>query len=306
MNLEVLSASAIKRRTYWVDEIVRLSGKFGEDASRIEQELDSEIRRDGVLALTEHLRLCGSIPERYGHDTSEEKLYSKYTDVLLAETYRYIGLTSHIMQERADAADVEVVGQGDLSFVADAKAFRLSRTAKNQNDFKVQAMDGWKRGKPFATVVCPIYQLPPRTSQICQQAIARAVCICSYSHLAVIIELSEELGKRSAQGLLLDVLRSTNELHPSKDAVAYWTCLNRAMLSFNPAVDELWRKERIAMVEGLSIAKEEALAFLAKERERIMRMSRRGAINALLDSQNIGGREKVIQGREANLILSMA
>ena len=28
------------------------------------------------------------------------------------------------------------------SLVADAKAFRLSRTAKNQKDFKVQAMDG--------------------------------------------------------------------------------------------------------------------------------------------------------------------
>jgi hypothetical protein len=43
------------------------------------------------------------------------------------------------------------------SAIADAKAFRLSRTAKNQKDFKIQAMDSWKRGKPFAMVVCPIY-----------------------------------------------------------------------------------------------------------------------------------------------------
>ncbi len=58
----------------------------------------------------------------------------------------------------------------DYSFVADAKAFRLSRTAKNQKDFKVQAMDDWKHSKTYAMVVCPVYQLLTRTSQIYQQA----------------------------------------------------------------------------------------------------------------------------------------
>lgn len=92
-----------------------------------------------MTALIDHLRLCGSIPEQYGHDTSEEKLYSKYTDALLAAAYRYIGLTSVVLDERADAADVEAVGAG-YSLVADAKVFRLSRTAKNQKDFKIDAM----------------------------------------------------------------------------------------------------------------------------------------------------------------------
>ena len=83
-KLEALSDGAIARRAYWIDEIVKISGHFGEDTSRIEAELKSEIQRDGVTALIDHLRLCGSIPEHYGHDTSEEKLYSKYTDALLA------------------------------------------------------------------------------------------------------------------------------------------------------------------------------------------------------------------------------
>ncbi len=73
------------------------------------------------------------------------------------------------------------------SFVADAKVFRLSRTAKNQKDFKIQAMDNWKFGKPFAMVVCPLYQIPSKNSQIYQQASARNVCIFSYSHLAVLV-----------------------------------------------------------------------------------------------------------------------
>lgn len=62
-------------------------------------------------------------------------------------------MNSIVLTERADAADVEVVCDS-YSFVADAKVFRLSRTAKNQKDFKVQAMDGWRNTKDFAMVVC--------------------------------------------------------------------------------------------------------------------------------------------------------
>ena len=258
-----------------------------------------------MTALIDHLRLCGSIPEQYGHDTSEEKLYSKYTDALLAAAYRYIGLTSVVLDERADAADVEAVGAG-YSLVADAKVFRLSRTAKNQKDFKIDAMHTWKRGKPHAMVVCPIYQLPARTSQIYQQVIIRSVCIFSYSHLAVILQFCNELGERSAQGLMLAALRCAENLNPTKDSVAYWTCLNRAMLGFHGAVAPLWRIEKIAMVEGLNIVKEEALTFLAQQREQIMKMSRAQAIEQLIIDKNIDGREKVIHTLADNGILSMA
>ena len=72
-------------------------------------------------------------------------------------------LKSLVLSERGDADDVEDFAK-QYSFVADAKAFRLSRTAKNQKYFKIQAMDNWKKGKPHAMVVCPIYQLPNRSS----------------------------------------------------------------------------------------------------------------------------------------------
>ena len=158
-----LSSTAISRRAHWIDEIVQISGKFGLDSTRIAVELREEIDRDGTAALVDHLHLCGTIPERYGHDSSEEKLYSKYTDALLSASYVHLGLASIVLTERADAADVEAVAVAEkFSLVADAKAFRLSRTAKNQKDFKIEAMHGWKRGKPHAMVVCPIYQLPSR------------------------------------------------------------------------------------------------------------------------------------------------
>ena len=142
MTYTYISDQAIERRKYWISEIVKISGNFGQDYTRVEAELSAEVKAGGVGVILDHLRLCGAIPEAYGHDTSEEKLYSKYTDALLAVTFRALGLKSIVLTERADAADVEVFADG-YAFVADAKAFRLTRTAKNQKDFKIQAMDGW-------------------------------------------------------------------------------------------------------------------------------------------------------------------
>ena len=138
-----LIETAKARRKYWVDEIEAVSGEFGKNSERIEQEISLEIGRENNSVVVDHLRLCGVIPEKYAHDSSAEKLYSKYTDVLLTMAFRSLGMVSNIFTERADAADVEAFGDG-FSLVADAKAMRLSRTAKNQKDFKVEAMAKWK------------------------------------------------------------------------------------------------------------------------------------------------------------------
>ncbi|MDZ7877094.1 MAG: HindIII family type II restriction endonuclease [Saprospiraceae bacterium] len=76
----------IEKRRYWIEEIRKLSGKFSDDFDRLEKELAVEVDKNGILSLIDHLRLCGNIPESYGHDSSEEKLYSKYTDALLSKT----------------------------------------------------------------------------------------------------------------------------------------------------------------------------------------------------------------------------
>ena len=304
-GLKALSETAASRRAYWIAEIVKISGHFGQDSSRIESELNSEIARDKSVALLDHLHLCGAIPEQYGHDSSEEKLYSKYTDALLAAAFRYIGLTSLVLGERADAADVEAVGK-DYSLVGDAKVFRLSRTAKNQKDFKVDAMHRWKWGKPHAIVACPIYQLPSRASQIYMQAIVRNVCIFSYSHLGVLVRLADEVSKAAAEALLLKILLCSEALNPTKDAVSYWTALNRTMLESHKSVPSLWRIERTATAESIVLAKDEALTFLAGERARIMRMTREDAIATLVKDRNIDGRERVIRAVGDNGILAIS
>ncbi len=302
MQLTVLTEQTVEKRRYWIEEISRLSGDFGIDADRVEQELASEIRQDGISSLLRHLRLCGVIPEGYGHDSSEEKLYSKYTDAVIHEAYSAMGFASIVLKERADAADVECVCN-DYSFVADAKAFRLSRTAKNQKDFKIQAMDNWKHGKPFAMVVCPVYQLPARTSQIYQQAAARSVCICTYTHLALLVQYTEFAGQYKAITLLHDIFKAVEAMNPSKDAGMYWQVLNRTLLKADDRIAAIWREEKLASLESIKITQEEALIFLATERERIMRLSREEAIQEMLKSQKIENRIRAVKSVADNGLL---
>lgn len=302
--ISLITKAGIVRRTYWVEEVRKLSGNFGVDSARLEKELGEEIQADGAAALIDHLRLSGDIPESYDHDSSEEKLYSKYTDALLSESFKAMGFKSLVLTERADAADVEVFAK-NYSFVADAKAFRLSRTAKNQKDFKVQAMDGWKRGKPYAMVVCPIYQLPTKSSQIYEQASVRNVCIFTYSHLAMLFSYSLLEGNEKTEELLDLVFKAIPALNPSKEANPYWFAVNKTMLSFSNKLEDLWKAEKQAAVESILLAKEEALSFLAKEREKIMRMTHDEALNELVKVCKIESRIRIINSVSNNEILAI-
>lgn len=107
-----MTPEARKRRKYWVIELAKLSGSFEDNSTKMIAELRTEIANDGTEALLDHLRLCGAMPEQYGHDSSEEKLYSKYTDAIISESLTAIGLQSAVITARADAADVQARGGG--------------------------------------------------------------------------------------------------------------------------------------------------------------------------------------------------
>lgn len=295
----IITEEAIAARNIWVDKIHQLTGVFSHNSGLIEQELAIELQNNDLNCLLNHLRLCGNIPESYGHDTSEEKQYSKYTDAILCFAYKSIGLQSIIISERADVADVEGFGK-DFSFVADAKAFRLSRSAKNQKDFKVQAMDRWKHGKEHAMVVCPIYQLPTKSSQIYEQAITRNVCVFTYSHLALLVRYADALGTDNCEDLLHSIFKIIPALNPSKSSVDYWLAINKTILSHSPSINELWQEEKIAASESIAIAKKEALIYLANEREKIMRMTHDEALKALYKMSKIESKIKIIKNISDN------
>jgi len=304
MPTTIIAPESIADRRSWIAEIQQLSGNFGADITRFSSLLSADITAKGGGCLRDHLRLCGAIPEIYAHDSSEEKLYSKYTDLLLSLAFNALGIRSLVLTGRADAADVECWAD-DYEFVADAKAFRLSRTAKNQKDFKVTAMSGWKRHRLHAMVVCPLYQLPSSSSQIYYQSINHQVCIFSFSHLALLTAFAEATTQSKAKDLLKKIFELTGTLHPSKSSSDYWRAVNNTLLEFDPLIGPLWGIEKLAAAESLHDAKQEGLAFLDLERSRIMRMSHQEALLALVKLQKLDSRERTISSLRDNGLMEV-
>lgn len=141
--------------------------------------------------ISELLLDVGAIPQSITPSSSEEKLYSKATDIVLSRCFIELGLESTVLESRGNSADVTAnsVYHG-YSLVADSKAMRLSRTAKNQKDFKVGALgDNWiGNNNTFAVLCCPLYQYPVSRSQIYEQALNNRTCFFSWEHMKFLID----------------------------------------------------------------------------------------------------------------------
>ncbi|MDR2426030.1 MAG: HindIII family type II restriction endonuclease [Endomicrobium sp.] len=135
------------------------------------------------------LKQIGTIPESIAHDFSQEKLYSKITDIILAKSFQELGFQAAVNKERANCADVIIKSfYHNYSFVADAKVFRLNRTARNQKDFKVKSMSEWKVENEYAVLDYLFFKYPKKNSQIYGQALDSNVCLFSWEHLSFLLE----------------------------------------------------------------------------------------------------------------------
>jgi len=165
------------------DELLALIAQYANDGfSNANAKLCEFIfATDNILDLVLQV---GTIPESIVHDSTEEKLFSKASDAVLSRAFCELGLESRVIAERADSADV--IARSDIygyTLVADAKAFRLSRTAKNQKDFKVGALSDWRKDNDYAVLCSPYFQYPRLHSQIYAQAIDNNVCLLSWEHI---------------------------------------------------------------------------------------------------------------------------
>jgi hypothetical protein len=178
MNYTTLLNLVTKLSDIDVDNFVESSDKIQEQIFNLPSE--------DILPLVKEI---GTIPESIPHDSTIEKLYAKTADIVLARCFQLLGLRASVNRERANIADV--TGKSDFhgySFVADAKAFRLSRTAKNQKDFKVRSMADWRGDHDYSILVCPYYQYPKNHSQIYGQALDDNICLIGWEHFAYLIE----------------------------------------------------------------------------------------------------------------------
>lgn len=156
------------------------------DATQRLQEMIFALDRANIIQLVSQI---GSIPEDIGHDSTEEKLYAKVSDILLAKSLIEMNLEATVLTQRADCADV--VAQSHYhrySLVGDAKAFRLSRTARNEKDYKVNSMAIWKGDSEYAVLVCPYFQYPKSNSQIYKEALSGNIALFSWEYLYILLK----------------------------------------------------------------------------------------------------------------------
>lgn len=136
----------------------------------------------------EIVKEIGTIPEVIEASSTEEKLYSKASDIVLARCFSEIGLKAKDLSERGNSADIVAESHHGYTLVADAKTFRLSRTAKNQKDFKISTLSRWRGMEhDFAVLVAPYFQYPNTSSQIYASSLSDKVCLLSWEHILFLL-----------------------------------------------------------------------------------------------------------------------
>ena len=181
-------------------------------SNNLQVTLFEDISRTDVLGLIKDI---GIIPEDIVHDSSEEKLYTKVSDILFARALKEMNFETVVLRERANCADIIAQSKfHNYSFVGDAKAFRLSRTATNPKDFKVESMVHWKADNDFSILVCPYFQYPKRNSQIYGSALNGNVSLFSWEYLYIILSLniqeSETMDLRELWNQSYNIMQQTN------------------------------------------------------------------------------------------------
>lgn len=166
--------------------IIELSStkKFAEATDQIKDYvsgLDKQI-------FIEIVKQIGTIPECIEASSSSEKLFSKASDCILARCFSELGMPSIAVNERSNSADIIARSIHGYTLVADAKTFRLSRTAKNQKDFKIDTLSNWRGAEhDFALLVAPYFQYPNTVSQIYSSALDKQVCLLSWEHILFLL-----------------------------------------------------------------------------------------------------------------------
>lgn len=200
-----------------------------------------------------------------------------------------------MLQKRSDAADVQAESNlHGYTLVADAKAFRMSRTARNQKDYKIGALSGWRKDAEYAVLCAPYFQYPKSQSQIFAQSIENNVCLLGWEHLIFMLKR----GIRETPSLNLSALWNYGEVLSHAVVVAdkkknFLPAYDRIFLSTIGCAREEYAKalaEQISLINARGASEK---AFWVKEKNDILGYSRNQAIQELIHSKKID--EKILQ-----------
>lgn len=169
----------------------------------------TEETRDYIDRMTDEdfksvVREIGTIPENIEHDSTEEKLYSKASDIVLARCFRMLGLA-----------------------------------ARNQKDFKVSNLSDWRGSEnEYAVLVAPYFQYSQETSQIYSKALENNVCLLSWEHMSALLDR----GIKETETLSLESLWNASQMIARDKTLSFanakccfylkWMCILRRRWEF--------------------------------------------------------------------------
>lgn len=275
-------------RAQIIDTIFKISQQ--PDAFEQIEAIYSKLSKD---ELSQEIVQVGIMPEVFDHDSSEEKMWSKFSDVILANCLNHLGLKSQVIRTRGNSADVYSVADG-YTLVSDAKCFRLSRTAKNQKDFKIKALDDWRRQDTYALLVAPLYQYPIDRSQIYPQAITRNVTLLSYTHLRFLLEKCKGVNLQPLWevGKTLNKEFSTTE---KQTGIAYWQAIDTTVSEVCGLKIEDLKHYKQAEIDKTRELGQEGITYWQTKIDEFNKLSREEAIRVLIKSQKIEQKIQTIE-----------
>ena len=250
--------------------------------------------KDDILNI---ITAIGIIPEDIRHDSSEEKLYTKVSDIVLAKALQEMGYEVRVLRERADCADIVAQSKfHEYSLVGDAKAFRLSRTAKNAKDFKVNSMVHWRGDCDYSVLACPYFQYPKSSSQIYKDALDGNVSLFSWELLYILLKEDvketqdvclKEIWNQSA------IISATTVMDNAKENFLETQNKNIAEI-INITEDKF--KNYFTSVKTLLVERgEEEIHYYENEIERVKRLNLEEAIQELLARMKLDSKIETIK-----------
>ncbi len=255
----------------------------------LEKYLSTLSRQD----LSENLIDCGILPEMFAHDSSEEKLWAKFSDILLAKSLNFLGIEAEVLGARGNSADVFGKTK-NYTIVGDAKTFRLSRTAKNQKDFKVNALDTWRKGDNYALLLAPLAQFPNTKSQIYSQSIEKNVTLVSYTHFHFLLDFHTNQDLQSlweTGNNLSEIIEKANWQNSS----IYWNAIDKKICEIvGQNLDILAKYKQIEIDKTKEIGNE-GITFWKNKIADFQTLSKEEAIRLLIKSEKIEAKIKTIE-----------
>ncbi len=281
----------------FIETIIKLSSakKFAEATEQVKTYVETL----NTQSLIEIVKEIGTIPECIEASSSAEKLFSKASDCILACCFSKLGIPAVAVNERGNSADIIAQSMHGYTLVADAKTFRLSRTAKNQKDFKIDTLSNWRGAEhDFALLVAPYFQYPNTVSQIYSSALDKQVCLLSWEHILFLLEnrISE------TDVLSLEAIWNAPVRLARDTRIAYADRMNCQLPYINQILCDRISMSIEKFNEQLNVCKGNIrergnleLQYLHSEKEAITSLTRDEAISELLKSKKVLERISTIE-----------